>query len=268
MIQDGIGADRDGAVTIITIDRPTANAIDPAASRALGRAFDAFAADPQARVAILTGAGGRFFSAGDDLKATAQAGLAGIDYGSGGFGGITERFDLDKPVIAALNGMAVGGGFEMALACDLIVAAPHVEMFLPEVNIGMMASSGGFCRLPRQIPLKIAMEMLLTGRRMQAEEAVRWGVVNQVVPAARLMPAALELARRVAAAAPLAVRATKACALASLDMEIPATFTALEQHRFPVYDAMLASDDVREGPRAFVEKRPPRWSHDPCQGEV
>ncbi len=260
MSEEGIRCRREGPVTILTIDRPKANAIDPAASRALGKAFDAFAADPQARVAVLTGAGERFFSAGDDLKETARTGLDGIDYGPGGFGGITERFDLDKPVIAAVNGMAVGGGFEMALACDLIVAAEHAEFFLPEVNIGMMASSGGFCRLPRQVPLKIALEMLLTGRRMGAAEAARWGLVNRVVPAVDLLAAALDTARRIASAAPLAVRATKACALAGLDMDVPGAFAALASGRWPVYDAMLASEDVREGPRAFVAKRPPRWS--------
>lgn len=260
MTEEGIRVDREGPVTIVTIDRPKANAISPAASRALGRAFDAFASDPRSRVAVLTGAGDRFFSAGDDLKETARAGPDAADYGRGGFGGITERFELDKPVIAALNGMAVGGGFEMALACDLIVAAEHAEVFLPEVNIGMMASSGGFCRLPRQAPLKIAMEMLLTGRRMGADEAARWGIVNRVVPAADLMPAALELARRIASAAPLAVRATKACAMGSLDVGVAESFAALAGRRFPVYDAMLASEDVREGPRAFVDKRPPRWS--------
>jgi len=257
---DGIRVERDGEVMIVTIDRPKANAIDPAASRALGRAFDAFASDPGSRVAILTGAGEKFFSAGDDLKVTAETGGVNADYGRGGFGGLTERFDLDKPVIAALNGMAVGGGFETALACDLIVAAEHVEFFLPEVNIGMLASSGGFTRLPRQLPLKIAMEMLLTGRRMSAQEAVRWGVVNQVVPARGLMEAALALARRIADAAPLAVRATKLCAMASLDLDLPDAFKALVDGRWPIYDRMLASEDVKEGPRAFVEKRPPRWS--------
>ncbi|MEE9217569.1 MAG: enoyl-CoA hydratase-related protein [Acidobacteriota bacterium] len=259
MTKQGIRIERQDTITIITIDRPKANAIDPATSRALGQAFDAFAADDTARVAILTGAGERFFSAGDDLKAVTEAGREPADYGSGGFGGLTERYDLDKPVIAALNGMAVGGGVETALACDLIVAAKHVELFLPEVNIGMMASSGGFTRLPRQMPLKIAMEMLLTGRRMSAEEGARWGLINRVVPAADLMGAALELARRIASAAPLAVRATKRCALDSLDMSVEQAFRGLARKRWPIYDLMLASEDILEGPRAFVEKRPPRW---------
>jgi crotonobetainyl-CoA hydratase len=259
MSGDGIRVETEGQITFITIDRPPANAIDPAASRALGRAFDAFAADSAARVAILTAVGERFFSAGDDLKATAEAGLDGIDYGTGGFGGITERFDLDKPVIAAVNAMAVGGGFEMALACDLIVAVEHAEFFLPEVNIGMLASSGGFARLPRQMPLKIAMELLLTGRRMGAAEAERRGLVNRVVGSAELLPAARELAARIIAAAPLAVRATRASAMGSLDLGLAESFRALEGGRWPVYARMLASEDVREGPRAFVEKRPPRW---------
>ena len=259
MSAEGIRIEQRGPIVVVTLDRPPANAIDPVASRALGRAFDAFASDEGARVAVLTGAGERFFSAGDDLKATAEAGSSPVDYGSGGFGGITERFDLDKPVIAALNGMAVGGGFEMALACDLIVAAEHVECFLPEVNIGMMASSGGFARLPRMMPLKIAMEMLLTGRRMKAGEAARWGLINQVVVAADLMPAALALAERLCAAAPLAVRATKVCAMDSLEMRVEEAFRGLNDRRWPIYDLMLASEDMLEGPRAFVDKRPPRW---------
>jgi crotonobetainyl-CoA hydratase len=259
MSAEGVRIEQRGAVFVVTIDRPPANAIDPETSRALGRAFDAFASDERSRVAILTGAGERFFSAGDDLKAAAAAGSAPVDYGRGGFGGVTERFDLDKPVIAALNGMAVGGGFEMALACDLIVAAEHVECFLPEVNIGMIASSGGFARLPRMVPLKIAMELLLTGRRMGAQEAARWGLVNQVVPAAELMPAALALAERICVAAPLAVRATKVCAAESLEMRLEEAFRALNDRRWPIYDQMLASEDYLEGPRAFAEKRPPRW---------
>jgi crotonobetainyl-CoA hydratase len=259
MSEQGIRIEQRGAVVVITLDRPPANAIDPETSRALGRAFEAFASDERARVAILTGAGERFFSAGDDLKATAEAGSTPVDYGAGGFGGITERFDLDKPVIAALNGMAVGGGLEMALACDLIVAAEHVECFLPEVNIGMMASSGGFARLPRMVPLKIAMELLLTGRRMKAAEAARWGLVNQVVPAAELLPAALSLAERICAAAPLAVRATKVCAMDSLEMRVEDAFRGLNDRHWPIYDYMLASEDMLEGPRAFAEKRPPRW---------
>ncbi len=260
MSEQGVRIEKKGEVTIVTLDRPKANAIDPATSRALGRAFDEFAADSNARVAILTGAGERFFSAGDDLKATAAVGHDPVDYGKGGFGGLTERFDLDKPVIAALNGLAVGGGFETALACDLIVAAEHVEFFLPEVSIGMMASSGGFTRMPRQVPLKIAMEMLLTGRRMTAQEGERWGLINRVVPASELMPTALELAQRIVAAAPLSVRATTRCAYESLSMSVEEAFRKLNGKHWPIYDAMVASDDILEGPRAFVEKRSPRWS--------
>ncbi len=197
-----------GSVLEITIDRPKANAIDSATSRELGEAFARFRDDPDVRVAIITGAGDRFFSAGWDLKA-AVAGDS-EDWGPGGFAGLTELFDLDKPVIAAVNGFAAGGGFELALACDLIVAARGASFFLPEVRLGFVADAGGVLRLPKRLPRAIAMEMLLTGRRMGADEAARGGLVNVVVDPSELADAARKLAGEVASAAPLAARAVKA----------------------------------------------------------
>ena len=182
------------------------------------------------------------------------------DYGVGGFAGLTEMFELDKPVIAAVNGLAVGGGFELALACDLIVAAEHAEFFLPETGIGIIPDAGGVQRLPRRLPYAIAMELMLTGRRMDAAEAARYGLVNMVVPAAQLMTEARAMGERIAAAAPLAVRALKQVVRGLESMSVEQGFKAMRAGAFPAYTAMLASDDAVEGPRAFAEKRKPIWS--------
>ncbi len=242
----------------ITLDRPTANAIDMDTSRRLGEAFRAFADEEAARVAIITAGGDRFFSAGWDLKAAAAGDeSAEEDYGPGGFAGLTEMHDLAKPVIAAVNGFAAGGGFELALAADLVVAAEHAEMFLPEATVGIIPSAGGVLRLPRRLPRPIALEMMFTGRRLSAEEASRWGVVNAVVPASRLIATARELADKIAAAAPLAVQAIKRVVDCTQHLDVPSGYAAMRA--LPEYQAMLQSEDAREGPRAFAEKRSPRW---------
>ncbi|MFQ6017845.1 MAG: carnitinyl-CoA dehydratase [Kiloniellaceae bacterium] len=252
--------ERRGAVLEITLDRPKANAIDSATSRELGRAFRAFRDDPALRVAIVTGAGERFFSAGWDLKAAVEGDEGpDADHGPGGFAGLTELFDLNKPVIAALNGLAAGGGFELALAADLIVAADHAEVFLPEVNLGLIANSGGVIRLPRRLPRAIAMEMLLTGRRMDAAEAARWGLVNAVVPLAELMTTAQSLAERIAATAPLSVAAVKEVVRATETLGVEQAYATMRGGRLRVYQRLLASEDAKEGPRAFAEKRRPVW---------
>ncbi len=258
-MDEAIRQARRGAVLEITIDRPKANAIDAATSRELGSAFAAFRDDPALRVAIISGAGERFFSAGWDLKAAAAGAEQGADHGAGGFAGLTELFDLDKPVIAAVNGVAVGGGFELVLACDLIVAAEHAEFFLPEVNIGMIADAGGNLRLQRRLPRAVAMEMLLTGRRMDAAEALRWGLVNAVVPGPDVVGEAGALADRIAAAAPLAVAAAKEVVEATAHLSVADAFAALKSGRLAAYDKMRASEDFLEGPRAFAEKRPAVW---------
>ncbi len=248
---------RNGAVHEITLDRPKANAIDPATSRALGDAFAAFRDDPAARVAIFTAAGDRFFSAGWDLKSAASG--EAQDYGVGGFFGLTEMFDLNKPVIAAVNGLAAGGGFEVALACDLIVAADHVEFFLPEALIGIVPDAGGVIRLPRRLPHALAMELMLTGRRLPAAEALAHGLVNRVVPSAELMVAARALADQVLAAAPLAAAAIKAVVGATSHLPVEGAYAVMRSGAIPDYDRVLASEDAKEGPRAFAEKRPPVW---------
>ena len=256
---DAVKCERRGMVLEITLDRPKANAIDVATSRVLGDAFTMLRDDPALRVAIVTGTGERFFSAGWDLKAGAEGEAVDADHGPGGFAGLTELFDLNKPVIMAINGMAVGGGFELALAADLIVAAEHAEFFLPEVNIGMIASSGGVLRLPRCLPPAIAMEMQLTGRRMDAAEAARWGLVNAVVPVANLMARAREIAETIARAAPLAVAAVKEVVRATEHQGVEQGFAALHSGQLSAYTRMLASEDIDEGVRSFVEKRAPVW---------
>jgi crotonobetainyl-CoA hydratase len=247
---------RDGILEL-TIDRPPANAIDSATSRELGEVFVAFRDDPALRVAVITGAGDRFFSAGWDLKAAAAGDPE--DYGVGGFAGLTERFDLDKPVVAAVNGWAAGGGFELALACDLIVAARTARFLLPEVNLGVVPDAGGVLRLPARMPRAIAMELLLSGREMDADEAARWGVVNLVTEPDGLLDAARELAERIATAAPLATRAVKAIVAATEGRSVEDGYRALNDGSIAAYDRVLASEDAREGPRAFADGRDPEW---------
>ena len=248
----------DAGVLTITLDRPKANAIDVSASRALYAAFARLRDDAALRVAIVTGTG-RFFSAGWDLNAATEGEAIDADHGPGGFAGLTEFFDLDKPVIAAVNGLAMGGGFELALAADLIVAADTAEFALPEVKLGMLADSGGVLRLPRRLPQVIANELMMTGRRMGAAEAGQWGLVNRVVPAAHLMDAARALADQVVAAAPLPIAALKQVLRATESQPVEQAYRSLRGGGLPAYAAMLASDDAKEGPLAFSEKRPPRW---------
>lgn len=248
----------DGGIWTITLDRPKANAIDVPTSLALYDAFKKLRDDPALRVAIITGTG-RFFSAGWDLNAASEGEAVDADHGVGGFAGLTEFFDLDKPVIAAVNGLAMGGGFELALASDMIVAADNAEFALPEVRLGMLADSGGVLRLPRRLPRAIAVEMLMTGRRMGAAEALRWGLVNQVVAADQLLAAATALARQIEQAAPLPIAALKQVLRATETQTVPDAYRTLRGGGLPAYRAMLASDDAKEGPRAFADKRAPVW---------
>jgi crotonobetainyl-CoA hydratase len=251
--------EEDGPVLEITLDRPKANAIDRETSVALGAAFARFRDRPDLRAAIVTGAGDRFFSAGWDLKAGAAGEHERQDFGIGGFAGLTEMWDLNKPVIAAVNGLAVGGGFELALACDLIFAAAHAEFFLPEARVGNVADAGGAQRLPRRLPYHIAMELLLTGRRLTAADAARWGVANSVLPAAALMPAVRAVAHELAAAAPLSIEATKEIVREGDGLSVRETFARMHAGAFPTYERMLVSDDRQEGPAAFAESRPPNF---------
>ena len=249
----------DDGVLVVTLDNPKANAVNVAVSNELYDAFARLRDDHSLRAAVLTGAGERFFSAGWDLKAAAAGEAVDADHGPGGFAGLTELFDLGKPVIAAVNGIAFGGGFELVLAADLVVAAHHAEFALPEVGLGIVPDSGGLLRLPQRLPRAIAVELLLTGRRMSAEEAARWGLVNRVVPGDDLLPSAMQLARAIVAAAPLAVSAALEVLRRTSSLDVPAGFRLMRSGELAAYQAMLHSEDALEGPRAFAQGRPPTW---------
>lgn len=248
--------ERSGLILTITINRPEVlNALHPAAHAELARVFDGYATDPDLHVAIITGAGDRAFCVGTDLKALAKSG----DHAKppSGFAGITTRFDLFKPVIAAVNGLCLGGGCEIVAACDLAIAAEDAQFGLPEPLVGLAALGGGALqRLAREMPMKDAMMLALTGQRIDAQEALRTSLVNRVVPRMHLMDCAHALARQILDCAPLAVQATKQVMLQSLqhsDLQsaIGARYTAAER--------MLASEDAVEGPLAFAQKRKPQW---------
>ncbi len=248
---------REGRLTIVTLNRPEVmNALHPPAHRELAGVFDEFAADPDQWVAIVTGAGQRAFCTGSDLKYIASG--APTERPASGFAGLTSRFDLSKPVIAAVNGAAMGGGFETALACDLIVASENATFALPEPRVGLAAFAGGLHRLPRQIGFKPAMGLILTGRRNDAREALALGILNEVVPLADLMAAARKWAGWILECSPMAVRASKEVAMRGLDeSSVEAALRA--QNDYPVVKAWKASSDYVEGPRAFAEKRKPDW---------
>ncbi len=257
-----------GRIAYVTINRPEVlNALHAAASAELSDIWDGFAEDADAWVAILTGEG-RAFSAGNDLKATAaasrgQATATQQNRPNTGFGGITSRFGLFKPVIAAVNGWAMGGGFEMALACDIIIAAEEARFGLPEPRVGLIAGAGGVHRLPRHIPLKRAMGMMLTAKPIDAQEAYRLGLVNEVVPREQLMPTAERWANEILECAPLAIRGSKEAAMIGLALDdrlgevIGGTYENVRAH--------MNSEDRLEGPRAFADKRSPNWTAKPIE---
>lgn len=251
----------DGRLMIVTINRPEVmNALHPMASQELSDAFDEFAANPDLWVAIITGAGERAFSAGNDLKyhadLRARTGKRPVSPPKG-FAGLTFRHDLDKPVIAAVNGVAMGGGFEIALSCDLIIASDRAKFALPEPRVGLAAGGGGLQRLPRQVPLKKAMGMLLTGRHVSAQEGYEMGFVTAVVAHADLMQEARRWASMILECSPVSVRATKQAVMRSLD--VPSVEMAMRNTNYPAYVALATSEDTIEGPKAFAEKRKPDW---------
>jgi enoyl-CoA hydratase/carnithine racemase len=248
-------------VTTVTINRPEVmNALHPPACREMNEAFNQFAADPEAWVAIVTGTGERAFCAGNDLRWQAENGLdalrAGLDSLNGGFGGLTRRFDCFKPIIAAVNGLALGGGFEIALACDIILASEKAFFGLPEPLVGMVAGQGGIHRLPRHIPYHLAMGLMLTAERLPAVKAAELGLVNEVVPAEQLPQAAADWAARVMKGSPLSIRATKEAATVGLTQSLEEAIATI----YPGIDALRQSADCVEGPLAFAEKRKPVWT--------
>jgi len=248
--------EKEGRLAVVTINRPEVmNALHPPAHAELAAAFDDFAADPECWVAIITGSGEKAFSAGNDLKFTASKGTRALTMPASGFAGLTSRFDLFKPLIAAVNGLALGGGFEIALACDVVVAAETARFGLPEPRVGLAALAGGMQRLVRMIPEKVAMGMMLTGKPISAARAAEIGIVNEVVPAAELMNAARRWASDMIECSPLSLRASKQVAMQSRGMPLPEAMAK----SYPAVGELLKSEDVGEGVRAFAEKRPPRW---------
>ena len=255
---DPIKTRRDGAILEVTLDRPKANAIDLATSRIMGQVFAEFRDDPDLRVAILTGGGEKFFCPGWDLKAAADGDAVDGDYGVGGFGGLQELRDLNKPVIAAVNGIACGGGLELALSADMILAADHATFALPEIRSGTVADAASV-KLPKRIPYHIAMELLLTGRWFDAEEAHRWGLVNEILPADQLLDRAWELARLLASGPPLVYAAIKEIVRDAEDSKFQDSMNRITKRQLRSVDVLYASEDQLEGARAFAEKRDPVW---------
>lgn len=247
-----------GPVMEVTIDRPKANAIDAATSRIMGDVFATFRDDPELRCAILTASGEKFFCPGWDLKAAAAGESPDSNYGVGGFGGLQQLPGLNKPVIAAVNGLAFGGGFEIALSADLILAAEHATFALPEINSGTLADAATI-KLPRRMPHHVAMELLFTGRVMDAEEAKRWGIVNEILPAGQLMARARAIADHLASGPPLVFAAIKQVVRETAHLSIEQAFDLVTVNQLETVKTLYASDDQLEGARAFAEKRKPVW---------
>ena len=247
-----------GHVLEVTIDRPKANAIDLVTSRKMGEVFRDFRDNPELRVAILTAAGEKFFSAGWDLKAAATGEAVDGDYGVGGFGGLQELPHLNKPLICAVNGICCGGGLEMALSCDIILAAEHATFALPEIRSGTVADAASI-KLPKRIPYHIAMEMLLTGRWINAREAAKWGLVNHIYPRDQIMEKAREIAQLLASGPPLVYAAIKEVVRVAEDMNFQDALNRITKSQLKTVEKLYNSEDQLEGARAFSEKRDPVW---------
>lgn len=247
-----------GSVLEVIIDRPKANAVDLKTSREMGNIFRDFRDNPDLRVAILSGSGDKFFCPGWDLKAANDGDAVDGDYGVGGFGGLQELPHLNKPVIAAVNGICCGGGLEIALSCDIILAAEHATFALPEINSGTVADAASI-KLPKRIPYHVAMEMLLTGRWLEAEEAMRWGFVNHIYSADLLMKEAWSMAERLAAGPPLVFAAIKEIVRDAEDSKFQDALNRVTQRQLKSVDTLYGSEDSLEGFKAFSEKRDPVW---------
>lgn len=259
MTENPIKTNRRGHVLEVTLDRPKANAIDLATSRIMGEVFTEFRNDSDLRVAIVTGAGEKFFCPGWDLKAAADGDAVDGDYGVGGFGGLQELRGLNKPVIMAINGICCGGGLELALSGDILLAADHATFALPEIRSGTVADAASI-KLPKRIPYHIAMEMLLTGRWIDAEEAARWGMINQIHPATDLIAKAREMADLLASGPPLVYAAIKEVVREAEDMKFQDALNKITKSQFETVEKLYRSEDQLEGARAFAEKRDPVWT--------
>ena len=249
---------RVGGIFEVTLDRPKANAIDLVTSRLMGETFKEFRDDPDLRVAIVRTAGDKFFCAGWDLKAAADGDAVDSDYGVGGFGGLQELRGLNKPVIAEVNGMAVGGGFELALSADMIYASDHSSFALPEIKAGTLADAATL-KLPKRIPYHVAMELLYTGRWMDVQEAHRWGLVNEVLPADKLSERVWEIAEQLEAGPPLVFATIKEVAREAEGMKFQDALNRITKRQFESVDTLYGSEDGLEGFKAFAEKRDPVW---------
>ena len=249
---------RDGAILEVTLDRPKANAIDLATSRIMGEVFADFRDDPDLRVAIITGAGEKFFCPGWDLKAASDGDAVDGNYGVGGFGGLQELRDMNKPVIAAVNGICCGGGLELALSADIILAADHATFALPEIRSGTVADAASI-KLPKRIPYHIAMELLLTGRWFDTSEALGWGLINHAYPGAELMDQAWDMARLIASGPPLVYAAIKEVVRDAEDSKFQDSMNRITKRQLKSVDVLYASEDQLEGAKAFAEKRDPVW---------
>ncbi len=257
---------RNGKIIEITMDNAPVNAINTAMSMAMYDAFATLRDAPELAVALITGAGEKCFSAGWDLKEAAETfddmdAPETLGLSPGGFAGFTEMWDLYKPVIAAVNGHAIGGGLEVALASDIVICVPEANFWLPEMQRGFLPDAGAVQRLPKKIPQNVAVEMMYTGRRMSAEEAKHWGFVHQIVPRDELMDVARDMAVEISKGAPLALQALKETIYGSSEMPVEDAFKHMSRDMgtFPIYEAVLDSDDFKEGPKAFAEKREPVW---------
>ena len=258
-MSDFLKITRNGQILEIVLDRPKANTLDAPLSRIMSQVFADFRDDPTLRVAILTGAGSKFFCAGWDLNAVADGEEYLGDFGEGGFAGFPEMSDLNKPVICAVNGLALGAGFEMLLRADFVLAAEHAEFYLPEVRIGIAPDVATFM-LPKLLPRQKAMEILMAGRRQSASELAHYGLINEVVPAEELMDKARALAEDLLKAAPLALAAVKEAVELTEKLTFTESYAALRSKDWPAFMRMLESNDAQEGAKAFIEKREPDWS--------
>ena len=258
MTDSPVKTHRDGYVLEVTLDRPKANAIDLATSKVMGETFMQFRDDPELRIAILRAEGDRFFCPGWDLKAAADGDAVDGDYGIGGFGGLQELGNLNKPVICAVNGICCGGGLELALSCDLILASNNATFALPEIRSGTVADAASV-KLPKRIPYHVAMDLLLTGRWFDAEEALRWGLLKEVCEPDHLLDKTRELAQLLASGPPLVYAAIKEVVREAEDMKFQDALNRITNRQLRTVDKLYSSEDQLEGARAFAEKRDPVW---------
>ena len=258
MLKSPINTRKEDGILEVTLNRPKANAIDLKTSQLMGNIFQNFRDDPNLRVAIITGAGNKFFCPGWDLKAAADGDAVDGDYGVGGFGGIQELRDMNKPIIAAVNGICCGGGLELAISADIIIAAEQASFALPEIRSGTIADAASV-RVPKRIPYHIAMELLLTGRWFDTKEAQNWGLINKIVKETELMTEAWKMARLLVSGPPLEYAAIKEVVRDAENKKFQDVMNKITKRQYPTIDQLYSSEDQLEGAKAFAEKRDPIW---------